>query len=135
MTLSRRDTLRKLLAMPAVAAAAVVVSKSASAQTQHSVTAGSSVPPDWTPPPPDTRTPREVWQDSENQYNDWLEGIINNNSRYQSYQRQIHHVTGKTYLRLKDRLKARGMTVEEMVMGGDTFLIIHGNLYTIGQWW
>ena len=134
MNLNRRTAIKRALGIGA-AAAALGVAKVASASQQGEPTSTGAhiAPPIFTPPPPDTRSPREVWQDSEDNYNKYLDRVIENPDRFMS--RRIDYVSGKTYLRLKNRLIAKGITPVELVMGGDTFLVIHGNLYTIAQWW
>lgn len=140
MKSNRREAIKKALGLTAAAAAGLAIRSKSEASTEGQVVWAAmplqaDPPTTYTPPPPDTRSPREVWQDRQKQYDKWLDGIVNNNEEYRSYNRQIEHVSGRTYLKLKDKLKARGMAIDEQVMGGDTFLVIHGNLYTIGQWW
>ena len=134
MNLNRRTAIKRALGIGA-AAAALAIAKTSSAAQADVPAMPQATPPIFTPPPADTRTPREVWQDHEKTYNEWLDGILDNSSQYRSWNRRVEHVTGKTYLRLKNKMTARGMKIEELVMGGDTHLVIHGNLYTIGQWW
>lgn len=134
MNIERRKVFRHLAAIP-LAIAGVAVAKHASAQESTSTSiqsAPSSMPQT---PPLDTRSPREVWEDQDKNYNQWLDGVVNDSQNYRTWHRQINHVSGRTYLKLKDRLITKGLKPEELVMGGDTFLVIHGNLYTIGQWW
>lgn len=143
MNINRRSMFRRLAAIP-LAVAGIVVAKPAMAGWKSKLWVSpvypsseipTAAPPVYQPPPPDNRTPREVWQERENSYNKWLDGVVDNSPEYRTFNRRIEHVSGRSYLKLKDRLLARGIKPEELIMGGDTFMVIHGNLYTIGQWW
>jgi hypothetical protein len=132
--MNRRSIFSRLAAIP-LALAGVAITRKSTAEQLPIFAHPQPQPSTYIPPPPDTRSPREVWQEAEDNITNYVNGIVDHAVQYRPYRNSLNPVSGKIYLRLKDRLKFRGMSIDEQVIGGDTFLIIHGSLYTISRWW
>lgn len=103
--MNRRDMLKRVIGVGAVAASAPLLSRVLAADEGTTAMPGPS--PAWEPPPLDTRTPDQVYDDSVNmEAQRHLHNIMNPQPRYSLYPDSI---SWDAMDRLQDMLEQRGL--------------------------
>lgn len=116
--MNRRTAIRKAIGIGAAVAALPVLEQVSRA---HGLEVGQA-PPEWTPPPPDTRTPEQIIHDQdEEMLQDSLRHLTRDRQTWE--RRYAYGLWIEEYDRVLARLRAQRIPVTEIKIGGQDCVI------------